>query len=171
MTEYYLCFFKNKNPYYIFARIIEWVDKADFSHVEVVKVENGDWQNAVSYGSIFRKSRKIQLKELKKHYEIKDAVILNVVTENPTVILESLMNKPYSFAQILLIGIMLLTKSAISWLPNIKLNLSKELVCTELAGIFMQEACHIKFSTSPEMLSVEETRQIALKNLSSFGVK
>jgi hypothetical protein len=44
-------------------------------------------------------------------------------------------------------------------------NLSKALICTELAGIFMQEACQYKFEESPELLSVEQTRQIALKNL------
>lgn len=38
MTNYYAVFFKNKSPYYIFARLIEWVDGTDFSHCEIVKV-------------------------------------------------------------------------------------------------------------------------------------
>jgi hypothetical protein len=165
MTKYYSVFFKNKNPYYIFARLIEWVDGTDFSHVEIVKVVDDNWKDADSYGSVFSRSRKIKLSELKKHYEIKDAVELAVCVEKPDAILESLMGKLYSFLQILLTGVNLITKASISWLPYVKVNLSKALICTELAGIFMQEACQYKFQESPELLSVEQTRQIALKNL------
>ena len=171
MTEFYLVFFKNKNPWYVFARIIELVDRTDYSHVEVVKVVDNNWKDAICYGSIFPKSRKIKLSELKKHYEIKDTIQLSVVIENPTVVLDSLMNKYYSFVQILLTGIKLLTGSAISWLPYVKVNLSKYLICTELGGIFMQEACQYKFETSPEVLSVSETRHIAISYLYRFGEK
>jgi hypothetical protein len=165
MTRYYCVFFKNKNPYYIFARIIEFVDGTNFSHTEVVRVVDDNWRDAYSYGSVFRFSRRIKLSELKKHYEIKDAVELAVCVERPDAILESMMGKMYSFFKIFLTGLNLITKSSIFWLPYLKVNLSKSLICTELAGMFMQEACQYKFSESPELLSVEQTRQIALKNL------
>ena len=165
MNQYYLCFYKNKNPLYIFARIIEWVDKTDYSHVEIVKVVNDNWDEAVSYGSVFPESRNINLKDIKRHYQLKKAIPLVVKVENPELVLNVLMGKPYSFGQIFLAGLRILTKGAFAKLSYVKLNLSKMLICTELCGIFMQEACGYRFETSPEVLSLDECEQIALKNM------
>lgn len=165
MTNYYAVFFKNKNPFYVFARLIEWVDGTDFSHCEIVKVVDDNWAEAICYGSVFPESRSILLKEMVEHYEIKVIVPLLVKVKNPDVILTALMNRSYSLVQILLIGIKILTGSSISWLPYVKVNLSKILICTEAVSLFMQEACQYKFEESPEMLSVEETLKIAMYNL------
>lgn len=165
MTNYYLCFFKNKNPLYIFARIIEWVDNTNYSHVEIVKVVNDNWGDAISCGSIFPKSRRIKLSEFKNHYELKKAIPLIVKSENPEKILDVLIGKPYSFVQIFVTGIKILTKGAFSKLSHVNINLSQMLICTELAGIFMQEACGLRFSISPETLTLDECESISLSAL------
>jgi hypothetical protein len=162
VNNYYLCFFKNKNPLYIFARIIEWVDHTDYSHVEIVKVIDDNWDDAVSCGSVFPKSRRIKLNELKKHYELKKAIPLITKVENPESVLDVLMDKPYSFVQIIITGFKILTKGAFAKLSYVKVNLSQMLICTELAGIFMQEACSLRFSISPETMSLDDCEAIAL---------
>jgi len=165
MTQYYLCFFKNKNPLYFFARIIEWVDKTNYSHCEIVKVVDDNWGEAISYGSVFPKSRKIKLSVFKKKYELKKAIPLVVKTEHAESVLEVLLGKPYSVAQIILAGLKILTKGYFKSLSRVKLNLSKSLICTELVGIFMQEACGLRFDISPEVLSLNDCEQIALSGL------
>lgn len=77
-------------------------------------------------------------------------------------LLKCLCNKPYSFLQIILAGIKVIAKGSIYWLPGVKPNLSKYLICTEFAGIFMQEACGSRFDQSPELLTLEEVESIAL---------
>lgn len=165
MTQYYLAFYHRKNPFYFFARIIEWVDDTKESHVEILRVENGDFENAMTYGSVFPKSRKAFLKDEKKLYNLTKCIPLIVKCENPDAVLESLLGKPYSFAQIFLAGLKILLKGSISCLPYLKLNLSKELICTEFAGLFVQEACQYRFDVSPELLSITEVEQIGLNNL------
>lgn len=165
MIQYYAVFFKNMNPLYFFADAIEIAEGVDYSHVEIVKVTDGDWSTADSYGSVFKKSRKIPLAKILKGYQVKYVVPLRTNIENPEAVLNSLMGKPYSFVQISIIAVKLVLKSLYVMLPYTKVNMTKNLICTELAGIFMQEACGYRFETSPEVLSVEETRLIAISNL------
>ena len=61
MIKFSAVFFKNMNPFYIFADAIEIAEGIDFSHVEIVRVINDDWENAITFGSIFPKSRKLML--------------------------------------------------------------------------------------------------------------
>jgi hypothetical protein len=167
MIKFYAVFFKNMNPFYIFADAIEIAEGIDFSHVEIVRVINDDWENAVTFGSIFPKSRKLMLSEMTKHYKIKMVVPLriSVSVEQADIILESLVGKPYSLVQIAVIGLKLVLECFKLMLPFKKVNLTKHLICTEYVGIFMQEACGYRFETAPDLLSVEETLQIAIYNL------
>jgi len=104
---------------------------------------------------------------MKKHYKIERLVPLRIMLPDSSceIILDGLCGKPYSFVQLILAGIKILAKGSVSWLSTVKPNLSKYLICTELAGIFMQEACGYRFEKSPELLSLEEIETIALKNL------
>jgi hypothetical protein len=167
MTEYYIAFVQNKNRFNPFARLIEIVEKRETSHVEIVKVTDYKTDEAIAWGSVFPKSRKISLIELKKHYKVERMVPLKTKYPDSSceLILDSLCGKPYSFTQVILTGIKILTKGSLSKLNLVKPNLSKYLICTELAGIFMQEACGYRFDKSPEFLSLDEIEKIALSNL------
>ena len=167
MNEYYLAFYQNKNRYNPFSRIIEYVEKRPHSHVEIVNSFNGSFEDSHSWGSTFPKSRKIPLSEMKKHYYIERLVPLRTVIPDSScdAILDGLCGNPYSFLQVILTGIKIIAKGSVSWIKTAKPNLSKYLICTELAGIFMQEACGYRYEISPECLSLEEIELIALKNL------
>ena len=156
MTEYYLAFFQNKNRFNPCAKAIEIAENRATSHVEIVRVEDYKTDDAWSWGSIFPKSRKISLKEFKKHYTCERMIPLRVRLPDASCesVLNSLINKPYSFFQIMLIGIKILAKGGFWQLNLAKPNLSKYLICTELAGIFMQEACGYEFDVSPDRKSV-----------------
>lgn len=167
MTEYYLAFFENRNQFNPFAKIIELVEKRTTSHVEIVKVVDYKIDEAITWGSIFPRSRKMSLLEFKKHYKAERMIPL--ITKLPDsscdLILDSLCDKPYSITQIILTGIKILAKGTAARLNLVKPNLSKYLICTELAGIFMQEACEYRFEQSPETLTLTEIEKIALSNL------
>lgn len=167
MTEYYLAFFQNKMRWNPFARIIELVEKRETSHVEIVKVIDCKVNEGITWGSIFPKSRKMSLLEFKKHYKCDRMIPLRVKYPDSScdLILDSLCDKPYSFFQVILTGIKILAKGSVSKLNLVKPNLSKYLICTELAGIFMQEVCSYRFEQSPELLSLDEIEEIALKHL------
>lgn len=167
MTEFYLAFFQNKNRFNPFAKIIEVVEKRETSHVEIVMITDYKVDEGVTWGSIFPKSRKMSLLEFKKHYKAERMIPL--ITKLPDssceAILDSLCDKPYSFIQVILAGIKILAKGTAAELNLVKPNLSKYLICTELAGIFMQEACGYRFDESPELLTLNDIERIALKNL------
>jgi hypothetical protein len=167
MTKYYLGFFHNKTNVAPFARLIEWVERRSSSHCEIIAVDDYDIKNAVCYGSVWPKSRSISLTEMKLKYETQIFIPLNlaVTDQQARIILESLMNKPYSLTQNIIIGIKILCEGLSGFLSGVKLNLSRCLNCTELAGIFMQEACNYRFSQSVEALSLTEVESIGLKNL------
>jgi len=163
MVKYYLGYFQNKNKLNPCAWSIRIGENRDTSHVEVLRVECGDWDNAVSFGSVFRKSRKIGLQEIKVHYELKKIIPLyiKIPVAGSDELLINLLDKYYSFVQILLAGTRIVLGAGNPWLDKAKPNLSKHLICTELAGIFMQEACQYRFETSPELLTLAETEEIA----------
>lgn len=164
MIKWYVLRLRRKNPLYIFARLIELVEGIDWSHCEIAYVENDDFENAICYGSTFPKSRKTTMKELKEQYEVKLAIPLIVKVDSPDAVCNALMGKTYSFGQILLTGFKIILKGSVSWLPYVKPNLSKFLICTEFCGLFMQEACGYRFEQSPELLTLQEVEEIALKN-------
>jgi hypothetical protein len=167
MVKYYVAGFKNMRPLYIFADILEIAEGIDWSHVEIIRVENGRWDYATTYGSIFPKSRGIPLWKFQEHYEMKWIMPLSVKVDydKADAILKGLMNKNYSMVQIFLAAFRILFGFSVMWLNKAKPNLSKFLICTELVGIFMQEACQYRFETSPELLTLNETRDIAAAGL------
>jgi len=167
MREYYVAFYQNKNRLNPFSRIIETVENLPHSHVEIVNSIDGSFENSFSWGSTFPKSRKVELSLMKKHYYVERLVPLrtNIPDLSSELILMSLCDKPYSFLQVILSGIKVLTKGSLAWLGLVKPNLSKSLICTEMVGLFMQEACGYRFEQSPELLTLREVELIALKNL------
>ncbi len=164
MTKYYLVFLKNIKPWQPLARLIEIVEGKDYSHCEIMKVVDDDFDNAEFLGAQLPKSRVCSKKEIEEKYKIKYVVplIKKVDDKKAEAIFNSLKDIDYSLVQLALIGLKILTKGVFAWLNGIKLNLTKYVVCTEVCGIFMQEACQYRFSISPEMLSLDEIEDIAV---------
>lgn len=167
MIKYYVGFFQNKNRCNPFARSIEWAEKTNYSHVEILAVADDNIDEAWCYGSVFPKSRSTPLSKMKEHYELKLIIplTLKVSPEKADAILEQMMGEIYSFGQIFIIGFKILFHKSIGWLNTSKLNLSKFLICTEVAGLFMQEACSYDIGVSAETLTLGEVKEIALMGL------
>ena len=167
MISYYIGFFQNRNRLYPFARLLEWAEGNNFSHVEIIEIVNNDLNTADCYGSVFPKSRSIKYYEMNKHYELMrlTPLKLNVPLDQAYTILQKNLNKPYSFGQIFVIGCKILFFAQWKWFSGIKLNLSKYQVCTEFAGIFMQDACGYDLPCSPDMMSLDDCADVANANL------
>jgi hypothetical protein len=142
MTQYFLICLRNKDPKKIFATAIRDVEGVEFNHVEILKVY--DTGEEISFGAVSPMSRWCTLEELQQKYEIVDKIPLKLAVTDAaaTILLASAMGKPYSQLQIVLICAKLLFQRAINWLPYVKLNLDHFLICTELAGNFMDSACN-----------------------------
>jgi hypothetical protein len=170
MSDYYLVCLKNRDPNKILAKAIRDIEGIEFNHVEILKVYDTNEvvsYGAVSYGAVSPMSRWCTLDELNKHYEIIEKIPLKlaVTDATATILLASAMGKPYSQLQIVLICAKLLFQKAINWLPYVKLNLDHFLICTELAGNFMDSACNYKIDISTETLTLKECVAIAKKAL------
>ena len=173
MKSFHVVFFRQRSKHNLFARSIQLVMNKNWNHVEIVVCEpyqlpiNND---ALSFGAIAPKSRKAKMSEVSEHYFFEKAIQLHTTVSDDAAmaILEHLLNKNYSFSQILLISMKILCGGLISWLPYVKLNLEKYLICTELVGVFMQEACSIRFEASPEMLTINDVEELAMKNIQRF---
>jgi hypothetical protein len=165
MSDYYLVCLRNRDPKKILAKAIREVEGAEFNHVEILKVY--DTSEVISFGAVSPMSRWCTLEELNKNYEIIEKIPLKlaVTDATATILLASAMGKPYSQLQIVLICAKLLFQRAINWLPYVKLNLDHFLICTELAGNFMRDACNYKIDISTETLTLKECVAIAKKAL------
>ena len=143
----------------------------DWNHVEILEREDYEQMtDSLCYGAVNPCSRVTTFSKLLDNYYFEKAIELNlnVSAIDANTILNKLIGKPYSIVQILFISIRLFFGRLLNFLPYVKLNLTKYLICTELVGIFMQEACGYRFATSPEMLTINEVEEIAIKNCVRF---
>lgn len=168
MIKFYLVAFQNKIRWWPFSRILELAEGINWSHVEIVAVRDEDWHNAISIGSVFPRARGIKYFDLVKKYTPVYCVPL-VCKKDPS---EALMNlakladsKFYSFGQIFMIALRILSNFKLKWLDGIKLNLSRFLICTELCAVFMRDECGYELTVSPEMMTLTETKDVAINNL------
>lgn len=170
--KYYVLFLRQRSKHNIFARAIQLVMNNEANHVEILEWPDGTPLNeATSFGAVSPKSRAIKFKDLCGHYYIERWIELetDISPASCHLILQSLTGKYYSPAQILVIMMKLVFGKLLSFLPYVKLNLTKYLICTELVGVFMQEACSYRFEQSCEALTINEVEQIALQNLKRFS--
>jgi len=166
MMNYYLLCLRNKDPKKIFAKLIADTSGLDWNHVEILRETSSLDIPDYSFGAVSPLSRKIPLESLLEHYNIVHKIPLHIKIpeQEADIILEKLLGKPYSILQLgIIIAKMYLTKY-LSWLPFVKLNLDQALICTELAGDFMQDACHYTMPISTETLGLKETMDLAVAN-------
>ena len=167
MITYSLICLKNKDPKKIFARLIREVCGLDFNHVEILKeTDIGPIKVSISYGAVSPVSRRIGLTELLDHYEIihKIPLKVSVSTQEADLILNKLLNKPYSIMQLVIILAKMYLTKYFKWLSGIKLNLDLDLICTELVGDFERDACKYSMPESTETLTLTDVLDIALKS-------
>ena len=150
----------------LLARVIMWFEDREDSHCEILRVENGDLENSKSYGSVFYKSRIASYQQMKRQYECKKVIPLMVTNiDNADKLLGSMIGKPYSLVQLIVIAAKIVLGSGFKWLGKVNLNLSKYLICTELCGVFMRDAGDYRLSSSPDLLELDEVEHIALARL------
>jgi hypothetical protein len=168
MIKFYVAGYQNRWRWWPFSRILELAEGIDWSHVEIVVVRDDNWRTAVTFGSVFPRSRAKHLVEMQKHYNLVFTVPL-VVKKDPKEALMDLAHltdsKFYSFGQIFIIALRILTRFKLPWLNGVKLNLSRFMICTELVGLFMQDVCNYELPCSAEMLTLTETKEAAINNL------
>ena len=166
--RFYLTLLRNKDEKLLLPRLIMDVEKTNYNHIEILAVYNNPAPHlvpdvALSFGAVFPKSRWCTEERLKRTYEEIERIPLNVkIPDGEAIdILFKHVGKPYSVAQLVIIYVKIFLTKYLSWLPFVKLNLTDRLICTEIAGNFMKEACKYKIDISTEALRLVEATQIA----------
>ncbi len=163
MAKYYVGFFKNRDPYKVFANLIREIEGIDYNHVEIMRRDTDTGETLV-YGAVAPISRSQNLTVLEQTHELKKAIeIFPESEEIADFVLKGLMGKPYSTLQILFIYLKIQFKLVANWLPGVKLNLTNELVCTELVGEFLIDACNYDLGMSQEMMTIEDIETVVSK--------
>ena len=163
--KYYLACLKNKDPNAIVARAIMKEENLPFNHVEIIA--EYDEFCSIYFGAVHPVSRWASESLIKQKYEIIEKIPLKITLpeEEAFKFLMSLIGKPYSQMQLIIIYMKIHFNKIFGWLPYVKLNLDAALICTELAGIFMQKVCEYKIDISTETLRLKEVVDIAKKAL------
>jgi hypothetical protein len=163
MIKYYVGFFRNRDSENIYARTIMQTEGEDSNHVEILRFD-ADTNETICYGAVYPKSRKINLNQLEKtHYLVRAIPIEVLDSAYADYVLTGLMDKPYSFLQPLLIYLRIKIVMWSKWIPFVKLDLTEYLICTELVGEFLIDACGFKLALSQEMLGIKDVREILEK--------
>jgi hypothetical protein len=155
--EFCLVFLKNKSRFNILSWLIRKAQNTEYNHVEV-RVRPAEMLGlGVSYGAVWPVSRKTNYIDLFNKYDLVkiQPVKIKVDQYQALKILNAELGKPYSMAQLFV----LLFKVAFNFLAQpvskVRLNLDKYLICTELAGIFLRDACGVQFP-SVEALTLKD---------------
>jgi len=163
MIRYYVGYFKNRDPNNIYAKQIMALEGTDCNHVEIMRLDT-EKNETICFGAVYPKSRKINLNDLEKTHELMRAVELQVEDQiYADFVLTGLMDKPYSLMQPLLIYLRMRIRAWSKWIPFVKLNTRSLLICTELVGEFLIDACGFKLPISQEMLGIRDVQEIVGK--------
>jgi hypothetical protein len=112
-------------------------------------------------------SRKVSYKEWLKHYIPVESFEFPIENDGQLFRMKSFLKaklrKWYSFGQIIIMGLGIVSTPLNKWLSSRKWNGSRALVCTELAGDFMQEFYFATFPESTDTISLKETRDATAK--------
>lgn len=163
MIKYYVGFFKNRDLENLYARAIMDTEGENSNHVEILRLDT-DKNETICYGAVYPKSRKINLNDLEKTHELVKVIEVEVEDQiYADFVLTGLMDKPYSILQPFLIYLRLKIYEWSHWIPFVKLNLTNYLICTELVGEFLIDACGYNLPISQEMLGIRDVREILEK--------
>lgn len=160
--------------YVVFARFKKWwgilddlislVEKIDYSHCAIlIENENG---NSYVYESLFPEGRVIGLEKWLESYDVKHIVLVDSKFDrfSPKYYrLVKMTESKYSVLQVFTIGLSLLFIPFGNFFNNRLINGNKAKICTELVCRFLQVGYGLVLPKSPDMMSVKDTYNLALK--------
>lgn len=143
------------------AAILRWSDKSDYAHFAIL-IEYG--QSEFVYESILPVSQRLNKYEWLGHYRIQNQITMDVpkyLEKDVLIWSSSMVGKPYSLAQLVLISMLLLFAPLRRILFMPILNHDKALICTEMGSRFIERFMTIKLEKSHD--------EIGLRDMVSLG--
>jgi hypothetical protein len=159
MNKLYVLFAKNKRWWAILSDIIRLVERVDYSHAAIM-LHNTATNQSTIYESRFPRGRSIDLIDWLKEYEIKEVFLIDDnfdVTSEKYYDLISMVRKPYSILQLLLIGLGIICLPFGRISAHAKINGNRAKVCTELVATFLSRAYGVRLKKSPDMMGLRDT--------------
>lgn len=159
-----ICFGKKFPPWDIGSKILMWAEKFPASHVWI-EIENS--YSCFVYESVAPKSRRIEKSDHQKHYmSVKEFNMMELNDDESYIarsVINEMMNIKYGFWQILIIGLGLISKTFARWSGRILWNGKKKVICTELAGRFMEAVFKVDFGEKPDTISLRDVYRECLR--------
>jgi hypothetical protein len=165
----YILFAENRAWWAVGSHLLKWVEKTNFSHVAVMLTDDyGTWV----YESQAPQGRRVTLMEWLKKYKIVDSVLLDEHFKKGTheyYYLYRQTQVPYSFFQLVLIGLGILNKALLERNKWLEVNGHKAAICTELVGNFLRVAYGVELGKSADLLGLQDIRNL-VDNLKAEGL-
>ena len=156
---------KNTKWYGFFDDLLIIVERIDFSHV-ALEIDG------YVYESVWPMSRRIKKEEWLKKYQIIREYDSNMPynLENAYInyIEESLLDKPYSAMQIIVIGLGMINKSIDVFFRKKELNNKKYLICTELVCRVLSKMYSVSIE-DVETMGLRETESLIKTLRDTYG--
>jgi len=144
--------------------LLRWADKSKEGHFALIY----EGFTERTYESIWPKSHQISLEEWMTHYSVEEVFYFEVpkhLEEEILPFLDSLLNKPYAFPQIFLLGICILFKPFNKLFGTAILNHEKALICTEYGSRFVERFMNYKLTKSHDNTGLSDMKKITLQLL------
>jgi hypothetical protein len=159
MNKLYVVFARNKKWWAILSDIICLAEHVDYSHAAIM-LHNSATNYSMIYESKFPKGRAINLMDWLKEYEIKEVFLIDDnfdVTSKEYYDLISMVRRPYSILQLVLIGLGIICLPFGRISAHAKINGNRAKICTELVATFLSRAYGVILKKSPDMMGLKDT--------------
>lgn len=148
---FYVLFAHRINWWAFVTSIFEVVEKSNYSHCAI-------YYNDTIYEAEFPASRKLSYTKWLKPYEEKLSFKMPVNNPDEAIkFLDSLLGKPYSITQLILVGLRRLLPNS-KLLDKLTLNKIKHLDCSEFVALFQEKFCGVKYDISLDAVGLVEVR-------------
>lgn len=153
---------------WIGSKLIRWADRTNASHF-ALEIEHISGKRYV-YESVFPRSQKSEIHEWLTHYNVISVYTFHIPTQIQHKVyewLESLVGKPYSIPQLVLIALCIL-KPINSLLQWAILNHDRALICTEVGSRFIEKFIQFPIKESHDKIGVFDMMEYS-KEMSTKG--
>lgn len=150
---------KSKAWWNFLGKFIMKAEGTPYSHFAIVKHEELD---SPVFEAVWPKSKKSWYSDWIKKHEVVKSVTLDVMSAERVDVhlwLHEQMNKPYSLFQLVFIYLDLTNKTFKRMFRVQEINGQKELICTELTGLFLEKFFNVNFTESEDMWSLLDIEQ------------
>ena len=151
---------KRKNPLMIISWIIRFIEGTQYSHCAMCIEENGI---EYVYESTMPKGRKILKSEWDKIYEPVYSYHFMLTDEqrhDALSILQSIVGKPYSYFQLLLILLELCSSAVKNFIRYLEFNGESRQICTETIAIMLNRVFMVAIPENYDHISLKEARYL-----------